>query len=140
MKKTIESKETFEWEFEGFSVEAELNQVNNEITYAGLFVVKGPNKQRVGLDERELREIHKAMGQLIQEIDNKRGVGRTTEEALLKIAKDYNKVTDKESAHSFYFKKSPELESSANFVADSDKAEETFQKLKSMSSGHDSIQ
>lgn len=101
MVKTTESKETFEWEITDGNIKASIESKNSEHTFKDFEVWKAADTIVNIQSEKTLREVHKAMGELINELDKKRNVGsmKTREEetkAIIDAADNF--VPEKEAA------------------------------------------
>lgn len=81
MKVTTNSTETLEWDIEGVEAKAEITSQNNDHKLT-MFRWDQPGKGVDGtsslviiLNEEVMRGIHKALSELVDHMDRKRGVG-----------------------------------------------------------------
>lgn len=84
MKVTTNSTETLEWEIEGIEAKAEITSQNNDHKLT-MFRWDQPGKGVDGtsslvviLNEEVMRGIHKALSELVEHMDRKRGVGNVS--------------------------------------------------------------
>lgn len=76
MKVTTNSTETLEWEIQDCEAQASIKSENNSHTFDWIVIKKMDSTiLDMARDEETLRSIHKAIGDLIDHLDRKRGVG-----------------------------------------------------------------
>lgn len=130
MEIQTESTEVLRWDINGIKAEARIESQNAAHTFKGFDTtgsVEGRSTFIVTVDkEDDLKELHKALGELIQHLDQKRGVGRQAEvqNILERTERYYDRLKDRP-------KEEQEL-----LIRATDRSK---QKIKSVS-GHDSIQ
>lgn len=76
MKITTNSTEILEWDIQDCEAQASIKSENNSHTFDWIVIKKKDSTiLDMARDEETLRSIHKAIGDLIDHLDRKRGVG-----------------------------------------------------------------